>query len=805
MIQKPSLKSVSSLVDAKAITKARHKQSESTTPFVTKPALYLEVRNRALEDLHSLVGEMFFQADDAFFDYAQKTTNDQDHDECMATMRELRLLRKGLERKLYQQIARLFKELPDPASALNKPTFEAIVSLDELSLVQNDDLEESVAIESMVARAVNSNATSLMQLTMRLDALTMGVTVTAANNPLSPKHLCEAFQLAAKDLACDIKYKLVIYKLFEQNVLKNFNKVADNSNCLLAKAGVLTDLKDTPRKLVKANVTGSKPQANKLPLENAEPINAQESTPSASDQAANVFFGQMQELMASIRGTSVSVGGAVVNPIIGSSLSSAKPINQAELVNVLSGMQMTQPSTENSIDASFENGQVASIAVREILASLLREREVKQGPEKVEEIDADLINLVSMLFDFILDDKCLPVAVKALIGRLQIPIIKVAMLDHSFLGRSGHPARKLLNELSRAGLGLSGLRMHLAKDPVYKKIQDVVQRVQNEFTNNIDIFITLEKDFSDFMNVEVRRSVLIEQRTKAAEEGKVKSEVARREAEQILTTCMEDKKLPVSVTKILNGPWCKVLSLSHLKEGGESRDFQKKVIIARHLIKSVTPPANDKERKYLYEMVPMLLGRLREGFESISFNPFEASELITALEAVQMEVLSGQLPQHIDKEPEDNDAVDNLLDAIAKDIPQISQSAKNVSSGVVAIDPSKTLGAAISTVELPALDDADDDYIAAKAVGVGSWVNINESPEKGPESAVRCKLAAYIKSADRMIFVNRSGIKVAEYSVLALAHAFKRKTIVIIDDALLFDRALENVIGGLRKIRHSSF
>ncbi|MCC6373256.1 MAG: DUF1631 family protein, partial [Moraxellaceae bacterium] len=43
-----------------------------------------------------------------------------------------------------------------------------------------------------------------------------------------------------------------------------------------------------------------------------------------------------------------------------------------------------------------------------------------------------VINLVSMLFDFILDDDYLPMAMKALLGRLQIPLLKVAIIDKTF-------------------------------------------------------------------------------------------------------------------------------------------------------------------------------------------------------------------------------------------------------------------------------------------------------------------------------------------------------------------------------------
>ncbi|MFO5736581.1 DUF1631 family protein, partial [Klebsiella pneumoniae] len=57
----------------------------------------------------------------------------------------------------------------------------------------------------------------------------------------------------------------------------------------------------------------------------------------------------------------------------------------------------------------------------------------------VGQVDDDVINLVSMLFEFILDDRTLPDSLKALIGRMQIPMLKVALLDKTFFRRGSRP------------------------------------------------------------------------------------------------------------------------------------------------------------------------------------------------------------------------------------------------------------------------------------------------------------------------------------------------------------------------------
>lgn len=82
----------------------------------------------------------------------------------------------------------------------------------------------------------------------------------------------------------------------------------------------------------------------------------------------------------------------------------------------------------------------------------------------------------------------------------------------------------------------------------------------------------------------------------------------------------------------------------------------------------------------------------------------------------------------------------------------------------------------------------------ARSLRVGCWVEWHN----GDSRRIRCKLAAVIRASSRYIFVNRSGIKVVEYSESDLAYALAENVIAPLDDSLIFDRALESVIGDLR-------
>jgi len=90
----------------------------------------------------------------------------------------------------------------------------------------------------------------------------------------------------------------------------------------------------------------------------------------------------------------------------------------------------------------------------------------------------------------------------------------------------------------------------------------------------------------------------------------------------------------------------------------------------------------------------------------------------------------------------------------------------------------------------------DPDLLKVRQLRVGVWLEFLE-PEK---TALRGKLNAIMAPADRYVFVNRAGLKVLERSAGQLALAFKRGALRILDEALLFERALATVAGNLRQL-----
>ncbi|KAF1068658.1 MAG: hypothetical protein GAK45_01298 [Pseudomonas citronellolis] len=483
--------------DANVVPLNKAAQGESPAATAGRlPAALVNIRDKVAGQLKRAMQALFDNADDTLFEMADRATSNTEQSAFFEAMRDLRLKRKSIERGFLQKVFENFSNL-NQYDIGRAPQLDA-VSYENLQLVQIDELEESLAVDVMVAKVLRSDATALTHLTTRLNTL-VSKKVEDKSNPLGPRPLCEAFLEACQGLGVEIQVKLIILKLFEKYVLADAEQIYAEANQALIAQGVLPELKTAaprrPQRQAQAARSGS---------ENAGSGDAREVSGEryVVDVESQEVFGALQELLYQAR---PGLSGQRSVP------DDAVPITSGDLMRLLSHLQAHLPAQS-----------IEEVDVRHHLEHLLTRVSHKSGRSRVMgQVDEDVINLVSMLFEFILDDRTLPDSLKALIGRMQIPMLKVAVLDKTFFSRGSHPARRLLNEIASAALGWAE-QSDLQRDSLYQKIEQVVMRLLNDFVDDPAVFAELLEDFIAFTGDERRRSELLEQRTRDAEEGRAR-------------------------------------------------------------------------------------------------------------------------------------------------------------------------------------------------------------------------------------------------------------------------------------------
>jgi hypothetical protein len=731
--------------DGKVVPLNKAAEQAASAPLARLPVVLLQVRDKAAQQLKHALQALFDNADDTLFEMADKAQNNVDQNNFFEAMRDLRLKRKSIERgfldKFYEAFVRIgqYDVAHEPAPAM---------SYDKLALVPNDELERTVALGAMVGKVFARDGFALGQLTTRLNTL-VPRRLEDSTNPMGPAMLCDFFLQAGRNLGVEIKVKLIILKLFEKYVLSDTEKLYGDANQLLIATGILPELKAAPTRRAEDRPPPRPRSNNDIPTSGGAPQ-------PPPDQAVQEVFTALQDLIHGLRGS--------VAPKM-ESHSEPQPISTNDLMRLLSHLQQYVPNALAHQD-DFD--------LRSQLEQLLTRVSVKSGKFRVVGVvDEDVINLIAMLFEFILDDGSLPDSLKLLIGRLQIPMLKVAVLDKSFFSRGSHPARRLLNEIASAAMGWGGRDDH-QRDSLYMRIEQIVQRLLNDFVDDPALFSELLVDFLAFSADERRRSELLEQRTRDAEEGRAKADLARRLVQVELNQRLFGKTLPEVVVRLLEEAWSKVLLLVCLKHGVKSPEWASGLRTMDDLIWSVEPHDEPAARMRLLELVPGLLKALRDGLTSSAFDPFATGEFFSQLEALHVQAFQREL-QSIDP-------------AAAHDDPPMVAILEEI-----VLEGTETLAADAQI----ALADDDAGLVEVDKLRLGSWIEIREDDE----FTLRCKLTAIIESTGKYIFVNRTGMKVLERTRTQLALEFDEGHVRVLDDTLLFDRALDSVVSNLRKLK----
>ena len=419
--------------------------------------LLRSLRDNTVRATDKLVAGLLDNVDDTLFDLAEKAESNAAQTGYFDGMREIRKQRPRIERLFREQVARGFDEFSAGHIAHARSAQRPVGSNGELSLVDDRELEETLAVSGMVAKAEGRLSALLPPLNQRLSVICGGRETDNASNPLGPLQLTEAFRIALRELGdVDIRVRLIVLKMFERYVLNALEPLYQNTNAHLVRAGVLPTLH---RPAARRNHDGDG-VAPAAALDGIAETAAE--TPSAAervDAGNDALHSQLMSTLAGLLAARRTSGATDANGLPGGGVARARSAASLTPTELLSALTLLQgESRAQAVQPDVPAGRAASIEmVQHLKDDLLARIERLSGPTHpdVSGADEDTIDLVSMLFEYILQDATIPAPMQVLLARLQIPYLKVAILDRRMFAHASHPARQLLDQLADAAKGWS--------------------------------------------------------------------------------------------------------------------------------------------------------------------------------------------------------------------------------------------------------------------------------------------------------------------------------------------------------------
>jgi hypothetical protein len=415
-------------------------------------------------------------------------------------------------------------------------------------------------------------------------------------------------------------------------------------------------------------------------------------------------------------------------------------------------------------------------------------------------VDGAMLDIVALLFDQVFACETIPPTMKRLIGQLQIPILKVAILDKSFLWKKTHSARKLLDCLGDVAVSL--IEDLDESSPLYGQIQKTVRELVDGFQYSFDIFDRLHQELEAFVawqNRPVEEQVeLVARRV----EYKERLALAKAVAQQEILRRARSGGIPRIVLRFLTDHWVKVMLIAHAKHGGKSEAWNKAVATMDLLIWSVRPKHSAADRRMLAAVLPKLLRRLNASMRRIGAEDEDRRQFFVKLMRCHVNATSSTsigdwaflfsphadavMPADEDMEPAAGPLVFQAL-TIRNPFGEGDIEIEDISWSDLIAGSKGPLDAGVAG----AATGGDEHSRIANILREGAWADFRD--EKNNKRRARLSYVSPLRRT--YLFVNRQSATVCEYSVSQLARELRAGRASVVQTTPLFDQAMATVIG----------
>jgi len=731
-------------------------------------------RQRLMNTLAEQLARVFAQVDDSLFECAEKAENNQLQNLFFDNMREIRKQRPQLERSYHQTLARTLNDFLE--GRLQPIPRAQPLDAEQMMLVQNEDYEESLQITQMVSRVKARCAQPLFTLEQRLALLNQGQKLAEDSNPFGPLAIAQAWRHSLAPMPFPLRIKIILYELFDRFVMHSLDELYIGLNQQLIDAGILPNLKYRVQRSAspaRPSSAEAAPPTSEPPVPVATaPVTAQGPSPTVqldgpppSDPAQ--LLGSLAALLSEHR---QSAPDALL-PGNRRSMASFNPSGATQRYRaneVLDALDRLQQQSARDLAQRLQRPQQVD-NLKADLQQQLEGHSPQPGQHKLSEQDADVIDLVGMLFDFILDDDNLPHSCKTILSHLHTPYLKVALQDKALFTQHQHPARRLLNAMAQAGVLYGG---EGDERGLLDKLHWLVERVIHDFTGDLQLFERLLEELNSFVATLRHKVELRERRAVEAAKGRDKLLGARQRAAEVIEQCLQGRQPPEIIRNFLQLTWTDVLVFVLLRQGEQHPQWQRTCEVAEQLAWSGTP-LDSAGQKRLQTLRVALLEDLRKGLQLLGgYHEDGIRRLLQDLVACQHAVQAKQ-PQ-----------------LAAKLTPNLAESPLGAMLGEDAylLQPSQSPGLSARAQQLSE---------ELQHIEFGTWFEFSENG-----ASRTLKLSWFSPTTHNYMFVDHSGQRVAVKALQQLAREMEQGQARILAEernAPLVDRALHAIYRVLQR------
>ena len=224
------------------------------------------------------------------------------------------------------------------------------------------------------------------------------------------------------------------------------------------------------------------------------------------------------------------------------------------------------------------------------------------------------IDIVSMLFEFILRDTQVPAEVRAQLGRLQFLVLKIALRDESLLTTKAHPARMLVNRIGSISLGLK--QIDASGENITAEICRIVEAILSDETESSDLFLKMLDELDTF----IARELLDNDKSVSGAVEVVEQAESRTlrlaHATAQVSEALAGLNIHEHLQSFLENDWARAIEHAERNNPDLASEYR---LLVPDLLWSVLPKVTAEDRQQLLALLPPILKTIHGGMDSVGW------------------------------------------------------------------------------------------------------------------------------------------------------------------------------------------
>ncbi|KAF0813978.1 hypothetical protein IGB42_01657 [Andreprevotia sp. IGB-42] len=558
----------------------------------------------------------------------------------------LRNADRALKQHLSGGMVRLIDRGFETAYNAFRPSFASAAKAPSLSLIDTGAVESELRLDWLATRFRNASEVALRDLNIRIAQLFSQQQIHERENPFRPYMFARCIVSAVDLLELPGDVTAALTEALGVTITDQVVEIYAQLNEALAQRGVDAELRLTIKKQAEP-VPAASPGPAPASVAAATPAGAT-AGPASPDQAvAALLSGQealspgallatqsrleslLQQVLAAqgqATGSLPVAQAAGTVPVAGRAIQQTlQAVFSGEGVAAGSTLAFRNPAAQLEKLLDSLGAGAADLALPEdgsALPNLIMQHHAELSAVAGGDARQMVIDVVGLLFAYVLRDELLPRTVRVQLARMQFLVLRIGLIEPDLFTRKTHPLRLLINRIAEVALAVDNDMVRSTH--VLAEVGRTLNPLLADRGDNPPLITVMLDRFEAWVRSLFSDDAVLAQRALQARHAATQRVAVHLAASDAIRQGMAGLRFMPYVESLLQEAWPRAIEKASRRDHQLAESW---LHMVPELIWSIAPKSDAAERKLLLTLIPRLLPMLKAGLVQAGWNAAQLDEM----------------------------------------------------------------------------------------------------------------------------------------------------------------------------------